>query len=102
MKLVFITPCQNDLLVEIPRKASEELSALIKKVPWLIWKEMQDVNGRGKRQWYIVVDTSVNKEKRLKYFARFICEKEGYEPSSRIHPHDLYYEDFEKYFSCYK
>ena len=46
--------------------------------------------------------TTLNKEERLKYFAKLVCEIEHYEPSSRICPHDLYYEDFEKYFEVYR
>ncbi len=102
MKLVLITPCKEYLLAEILEKASENLNTIIRNTPWLKWKQMWDVNGKGRMQWYIVVDTTLNKEERLKYFAKLVCEIEHYEPSSRICPHDLYYEDFEKYFEVYR
>lgn len=62
---------------------------------------MRDVNGKGRMQWYIVADTTFEKEKRLFRFAEILCDNERYEPHSRICPHDLYYEDFEKYFAKY-
>ena len=63
---------------------------------------MKNINGKTCERWYIVVDTTIDKEKRLMQFAKFICDVEGYAPSSRICPHDLYYEDFSDYFECYK
>lgn len=97
MKMVFITPCKDYVLTELREKASVNLNSIIRQTPWLSWKQMNDVNGKGRKQWYIVINTSVDKDNRLKQFAKII-EDEGYTPSSRICPHDLYYEDYERYF----
>ena len=101
MRMVLITPCKDCLLAEIREKASENLNNIIRQTKWLSWKQQRDVNGKGRLQWYIVADTTIDKENRLKQFAQILCEIEKYEPSSRICPHDLYYEDFEKYFEEY-
>lgn len=102
MKLVYITPCKDFLLAEIHEKSSEQLRNAIRQTEWLSWKKMKDVNGKAREQWYIVVDTSVDKESRLTQFAKILCDDEGYMPSSRICPHDWYYEDYQKYFEEYK
>lgn len=101
MKTVFITPCKDCLLAELREKASDNLNSIINQTKWLKWKQMRDVNGKGRMQWYIVADTTFEKEKRLLRFAEILCDIERYEPHSRICPHDLYYEDFEKYFAKY-
>lgn len=98
MKMIYITPCKDCVLAELREKASDSLKNIIQQTQWLSWRPMDDVNGRGRKQWYIVIDTSFDKESRLKQFAKII-EDEGYIPSSRICPHDLYYEDYEKYFN---
>ena len=101
MRMVLITPCKDCLLAEIREKASANLNNIIRQTKWLSWKQQWDVNGKGRMQWYIAADTTVDKENQLKQFAKMLCEIEKYEPSSRICPHDLYYEDFEKYFEEY-
>lgn len=101
MRRVFITPCKECLLAELREKASANLNGIIKQTEWLQWKQMNDVNGKGRKQWYIVVDTTSDKEKRLLQFAKIMCEEECYVPSSRICPHDLYYEDYEIFFTDY-
>lgn len=101
MKTVFITPCKDCLLAEFREKVSDNLNSIISQTKWLKWKQMRDVNGKGRMQWYIVADTTFNKEDRLSQFARILCEDESYTPHSRICPHDLYYEDYEKYFLHY-
>lgn len=93
MKRVFITPCKDYLLVELREKASSNLKGIIKETEWLQWKQMKDVNGKRRKQWYIVVDTISEKEQRLLHFAKILREDEHYTFSSRICPHDLYYED---------
>ena len=100
MNIAYITPCKDYLLAELREKASVNLRSIIARTPWLSWKRMYDVNGKGRMQWYIVVDTTIDKEKRLSYFSNILCDKEGYEPSSRLCPHDLYYDDL-KYFPGY-
>ena len=102
MKCVFITPLKDCLLAELTEKSSDNLNDLIRRILWLRWKKMKDVNGKNCQRLYIVVDTTEEKEKRLSQFARLICEVEGYTPSPRICPHDLYYEDYCDYFECYK
>ena len=97
MKMMFITPCKDCVLAEIREKASVSLNSIIRQTSWLSWKQMKDVNGKGRLQWYIVVDTSFDKENRLQQFVQIISE-EGYSTRSRICPHDLYYEDYERYF----
>ena len=99
MKYVLITPCKDCVLAEISEKASAKLNQTIRQTKWLSWKHIHDVNGKDRLQWYIAADTTEDKENRLIQFAALLCEEEGYEPSSRICPHDLYYEDYEKYFS---
>lgn len=101
MRMVFITPCKDCLLVEFREKASFDLNNIIRQTDWLKWKQMNDVNGKGRLQWYVVVDTTSDKDKRLKYIAKILCEDENYVPSSRICPHDLYYEDYVNYFDAY-
>ena len=98
MRFVGITPRKDCLLAELREKASTGLNNVIRQTPWLKWLQMKDVNGKGRMQWYIVVDTTSDKENRLRTFAA-ILDKEGYSPSSRICPHDNYYEDSEKYFT---
>jgi hypothetical protein len=102
MKYVFITPCENCVLAEFRQKVSENLRQIVNQTPWLRWENMRDVNGKGHMQWYIVADTSSDKENRLTEFAEILCNKEQYYPSPRICPHDLYYEDFECFFQKYK
>lgn len=102
MKSVLITPCKECLLAEFREKVSNNLNCIVRQTDWLKWEQMRDVNGKGRMQWYIVADTTLDKEKRLLQFAKILCELEGYEPFSRICPHDLYYEDFEKYFAEYR
>ena len=56
---------------------------------------------------FIVVSTLLlkkrsEKDKRLSDFSNFVCNIEHYEPSPRICPHDLYYEDFVQYFEPYR
>lgn len=103
MRMVFITPCKDCILAEIREKASPSLNNYIRQNnAWIKWEQKQDVNGKGRLQWYIVVNTSAYKDIRASSFASVICEKEGFSPSSRICPHDLYYEDFVKYFSKYQ
>lgn len=102
MKNVFITPCKDYLLAEFREKVSMNLNSIVKYTEWLKWKQMKDVNGKGRMQWYIVADTTSDKENRLLQFAKILCNDERYIPSSRICPHDLYYEDFEKYFEEYR
>ena len=97
MKMMFITPCKDCVLAEIREKASVKLNSIIRQTSWLSWKQMKDVNGKGRLQWYIVIDTSFDKENRLQQFVKII-EEEGYYSSPRICPHDLYYEDYERYF----
>ena len=97
MSAVYITPCKDCLLAELRTRASVGLNNAVEQKPWLKWERMKDVNGRNGMQWYIVVDTTVDKEQRLTIFARLL-KSEGYEASCRICPHDNYYEDFQKYF----
>lgn len=97
MKIMFITPCKDCVLAEVRESAPYKLKTIIRQTSWLSWKKMKDVNGKARDQWYIVIDTSFDKENRLKQFAKII-EDEGYYTSSKICPHDLYYEDYEKYF----
>ena len=101
MKNVYITPCQTCLLAEFREKVSEQLNEIVRQTNWIKWKQMKDVNGKGKLQWYLVVDTTADKDSRLTEFAKLLCEKEGFDPAVRICPHDLYYEDYEKYFGKY-
>ena len=98
MKSVYITPRKNSLLAELRTKASIGLNNVVRQTPWLKWSQMKDVNGKGRMQWYIVVDTSIDKESRLTWFAKLLAS-EGYTPSCRICPHDNYYEDYQNYFS---
>ena len=100
MKYVYITPCKDCLLAELREKASPILRNIIKSTPWMKWEKRKDVNGKGRMQWYIVVDTTADKEERIKKFAELMCGCEGYAPWSRICPHDLYYEDMH-FFSEY-
>lgn len=102
MKYVFITPCQSELLVEFRERASNNVHSFVRQNYWIKWQQRDIVNGTGCKQWYLVVDTTVDKDNRLAHFAKMLCETEGYYPSSRICPHDWYYEDFENYFSKYK
>ena len=102
MRTVYITPCQNYLLAEFREKTSEELNRIVKRTEWIKWKQMKDVNGKGRVQWYLVADTTYEKDNRLAEFAKLLCEKEGYYPSVRICPHDLYYDDYEKFFGKYE
>ena len=102
MNIVYITPCQNCLLAEFREKVSERLNISIRQTSWIKWKQLRDVNGKGRMQWYLVVDTTVDKDNRLVQFAKMLCENEGYEPSVRICPHDFYYEDYENFFSKYE
>lgn len=102
MKCVLITPCEKYLLAEFREKVSPELNAVISRTEWLRWRQMKDVNGSGRMQWYIAADTTFDKDNRLIQFAKILCENEGYQPSSRICPHDLYYEDYKKYFEDYE
>ena len=102
MKLILITPSKDCLYAEILEKASEKLNAFIRQTSWLRWEKKKDINGKNKQTWYIVVDTSAEKEKRLAEFAEVVCVLEHFEPSPRICPHDLYYEDFEQYFESYR
>lgn len=97
MQSVYITPCNNFLLAELRTKASSCLNNTVRQTPWLKWAQMKDVNGSGRMQWYIVVDTSVDKESRLTWFAKFL-KSEGYTASCRICPHDNHYEDYQNYF----
>lgn len=101
MKIVYITPCKDYLLAEFRERASINLNNIIRRTEWLSWKQMDDVNGKGRKQWYIVADTRIDKDNRLSQFAKILCKDEKYIPSSRLCPHDLYYEDYEMYFSCY-
>jgi hypothetical protein len=98
MSAVYITPCKDYLLAELRTRASVGLNNAVKQTPWLKWTNKPDVNGRSCMQWYIVVDTTVDKEQRLIFFARLL-KSEGYEASCRICPHDNYYEDYQKYFA---
>lgn len=100
MRCVFITPCKDCLLVEMREKSSANLRGIIVRTPWLKWEQRKDVNGKGHLQWYIVVDTMVDKDSRLKEIAKVLCEDEGFTASSRICPHDSYYEDM-KFFPGY-
>ena len=102
MKKVYITPCQNYLLAEFRERVSERLNSTVSNTNWITWKQMKDVNGKDRKQWYLVADITSDKENRLTQFAELLCEKEGYEPSVRICPHDLYYEDYENFFSKYE
>ncbi len=102
MKKVYITPCQNYLLAEFRERVSECLNITVSNTNWITWKQMKDVNGKDRKQWYLVADTTADKDNRLTQFAELLCEKEGYEPSVRICPHDSYYEDYENFFSKYE
>ena len=102
MKKVYITPCQNYLLAEFREKVSTELNSIIRQTGWIKWKQMKDVNGKGRMQWYLVADTTIDKEDRLMQFAKLLCEAEGYDPCVRICPHDPYYDDYEKFFGKYE
>ncbi len=101
-RIVYITPRKDDVLAEIREKASDILNNIIRQYEWLKWKKMKDVNGKGREQWYIIADTSKDKDSRLSKFSEILCNIENFEPSPRICPHDLYYEDFEKYFDKYR
>lgn len=101
LKYVLITPCKNYLLAELCEKASSNLNKIINQTKQLKWKKTKDVNGKDREQFYIVADTTLDKEYRLTQFAKILCEDEKYKPHSRICLHDLYYEDYEKYFSPY-
>ena len=102
MKKVYITPCQNCLLAEFREKVSDQLNNIVRQIAWIKWKKMKDVNGKDRPQWYLVADTTLDKENRLIQFAKLLCEVEGYDPSARICPHDLYYEDYENFFGKYE
>ena len=102
MKKVYITPCKNCLLAEFREKVSTELNSIIRQTGWIKWKQMKDVNGKGRMQWYLVADTTIDKEDRLMQFAKLLCEAEGYDPCVRICPHDPYYDDYEKFFGEYE
>ena len=102
MRTVYITPCQNCLLAEFREKASEQLNTIVRQTNWIKWKQMKDINGKGVMQWYLVADTTSDKDSRLTEFAKLLCEKEGYDPSARICPHDLYYDDYERFFGKYE
>ena len=97
MRYAGITPCKDCLLTEFREKATFNLNQIVRRTDWLKWKQMNDVNGKNRMQWYIVVDTTTDKEKRLTEFANILRE-EGYSTFVRIEPHDAYYEDYEKYF----
>ena len=101
MKKIYITPYPNCLLAEFKEKASVQLNNAVRQTGWIKWRRIKDVNGKSRPQWYLVADTTSDKDNRLTEFAKLLCEKEGYDPSSRICPHDLYYEDYEKFFSKY-
>ena len=102
MKMILITPSKDCLYAEILEKASDNLNCFIRQKHWLKWKKRLDINGKRKMQWYIVVDITSEKDKRLSDFSDFVCNVEHYEPSPRICPHDLYYEDFVQYFEPYR
>ncbi len=102
MRSVYITPCEFYLLAEFREKISANLSNKIKQIPWIRWKQMKDVNGKGRMQWYLAVDKTTDKSIRLTQFAKLLCEEESYFPFSRICPHDLYYEDYRMYFEEYE
>ena len=46
MKCVLITPLKDCLLAELTEKSSDNLNDLIRRILWLRWKKMKDVNGK--------------------------------------------------------
>lgn len=100
MKQIYLTPWKDCLYAEIREKASPSLNNFIRITPWVKWQQLRDINGKGRMQWYIVVDTTADTEKRLSVFADYVCRMEGYEAVCKICPHDLNYE-YMKYFPGY-